>query len=58
MWIAISLVWSALLVGFLLGAWWAGSRRNDEIIEYEAARSEELHRRLKGGGASPMERRA
>jgi hypothetical protein len=41
MWITIAVVWSALLAGFLLGAWWGGSRRISEMNEYDDVLSRE-----------------
>jgi hypothetical protein len=42
MWITIAVVWSALLAGFLLGAWWGGSRRISEMNEYDDVLSQEF----------------
>jgi hypothetical protein len=42
MWITIAVAWSALLAGFLLGAWWSASRSISEMSEYRDALSREF----------------
>ena len=33
MWMTVVTVWGAVLAGFVMGAWWAGSRRSREAVQ-------------------------
>jgi len=45
-----AVVWSALLAGFLLGAWWGGSRRISEMNEDDDVLSREFEALLDNNG--------